>query len=87
MFLLALLVVMFMRLPVSYGLFSAGILLLSLSASNLDSLERYAMAAFPFIIVVAMVTADQRAERVAMTVSAGALVAYAMFTFSGIYTP
>lgn len=86
-FLLALLVVMFMRLPVSYGLFSAGILLLSLSASNLDSLERYAMAAFPFIIVVAMVTADQRAERVAMTVSAGALVAYAMFTFSGIYTP
>ncbi len=45
------------------------------------------MAAFPFIIVTAMLTADERAERFAMTVSAGAFVGYAVFTFIGVYTP
>lgn len=86
-FLIVLLVVMFRRLPLSYGLYSAATLLLSLSTSNLDSLERYAMGAFPFIIVTAMLTREQWAERTAVSIAGAALVVYAMFSFTGIYTP
>ncbi|MEZ5169416.1 MAG: hypothetical protein R3A49_01545 [Acidimicrobiia bacterium] len=86
-FLIALLVIMFRRLPLSYGLYSAATLLLALSTSNLDSLERYAMGAFPFFIATAMVTREQWAERTAVSIASAALAIYALLAFTGIYTP
>ena len=44
---IALVVVTFRRLPVSYGLFAAATLVIALSSRNLDSFERYAFNAVP----------------------------------------
>ena len=42
-----LVVVCFLRLPASYGLFAAAVLLAALSGQNLDSFERYALPPCP----------------------------------------
>ena len=46
----AMLIVVFRRLPVSYGLYSAAIVVVAASGSNLDSFERYALSAFPLLM-------------------------------------
>ena len=45
----ALLVVAFRRLPLSYAAFAAAVLAVSVTSSNLDSFERYALGAFPLV--------------------------------------
>lgn len=84
---LALLVVVARRLPASYVAFSAVTLLVSLSAENLDSLERYAMGAFPLLIGLALVTGRPAVERLALTLAAGGLVGYAVLAFTGVSVP
>jgi hypothetical protein len=85
--LLALLVVTFRRWPVSYGVFAALILGLAASSANLDSLERYALSGFPFLMTGAALTADVRVERCVLTLFGGALVAYAVLAFLNAAVP
>ncbi len=51
---LGLLAVVIRRLPASYSAFAALSVLLAVSADNLDSLERYALGAFPLLIGAAL---------------------------------
>ncbi len=82
-----LLVVAFRRLPASYGLFVAGILVAALSGPNLDSFERYALSAFPLVVVGGSLTASARVERVVLLLAVAGLAAYALLAFTNILVP
>ena len=82
-----LLVVVARRLPSSYAWYGAATLLVALSARNLDSLERYAMSSFPFVIGLALVARKPELERTVLVVAAAAFVGYATVFFLGITAP
>lgn len=84
---LGLLVVAFRRLPVSYGLFSACVLIAALGTENLNSLERYGLNAFPLVIALALLCRDREAETVTKVVLSGGLVALAAMAWMGAYVP
>ncbi len=82
-----LIVVLLRRLPSSYGWYAAAMVLVNLSARNLDSFERYAMSAFPLVIAVALVTSRPDVERPALVLAAAGLVGYSVLGFLGVYVP
>jgi hypothetical protein len=61
--------------------------LVALSGTNLDSFERYALSAFPLVIVGAMGLRSPRVERVVLTVSAAGLLAYGLLSFLNLSVP
>jgi len=75
------------RLPSSYAAYGAVTVVVALSAHNLDSLERYAMSAFPLIIGLGIVTSPHDAERGALGIAAGGLVGYSLAAFLGLAVP
>lgn len=83
----ALLVVAFRRLPLSYGAFAAGVLLVSVASSNLDSFERYALSAFPLVIAGSTLTSRVGVERTVLVLSGLAMIGYAFLAFVGIAVP
>jgi len=82
-----LLVVVFRRLPASYGFFTVGILVVALSGPNLDSFERYALSAFPVVLAGGALTASPRVERVVFLACVAGLVAYGLMAFLNILVP
>lgn len=83
----ALLVVLVRRLPASYSAYAGVTLLLGLSASNLDSFERYCMSTFPLLIALAVVTRREDVERPAVVLAGAGLVGYAVLAFLGVSGP
>jgi hypothetical protein len=84
---LVLLAVCFRRWPASYGAFAAAVLLVALSAGNLDSLERYGLSAFPLVLALAGLLARPWLERTALALAATGLTVYATLAFLGSYVP
>lgn len=82
-----LVVVAFRTLPASYGAFSAAVVLVALSGTNLDSFERYALSAFPLVIVGAMGLASRRVERVILALSGLGMFGYAVAAFLNRLVP
>ena len=70
-------VVAWRRLPRSYALYATVVLVASLSSTNMDSFERYALAAFPLVIAASTATTRRPVEVAVLVVSAGAMTAYA----------
>ncbi|MEY2453804.1 MAG: hypothetical protein QOD92_3378 [Acidimicrobiaceae bacterium] len=84
---IALAVIVWRRLPLSYGLFCAAIVVTSLAAGNLNSIERYGLNAFPLVIALALVTPTRLAERVTKAVCAIGLVWMCGLAWLGVYVP
>jgi hypothetical protein len=84
---LVVLVFVFRRLPVSYGAFATVVLAVSLTSSNLDSFERYALSAFPLVIAGSMWTSRRRVEQVVLVVAAVGMAAYAYLSFVNVVVP
>jgi hypothetical protein len=82
-----LVVVLLRRLPASYGIFGAAVVVVNLAARNLDSFERYAMSAVPFALALALITARPDVERPVLALSAAGLVGYSVLGFLGVYVP
>jgi hypothetical protein len=83
---LGLLVLVARRLPASYTAFSAASVLLALGTPGLASFERYAVAAFPLLMVAAL--ARPRSVRiVTFVVCCSALSGYAVIAFAHRYVP
>ena len=82
-----LLVVCFRTWPASYSTFAAASIGAAAISSNLDSLERYALAAFPLVLVVAGLTRDRRIERAVLVLSGSAMTVYALLAFFHAYVP
>jgi hypothetical protein len=85
--LIALVVVAFRRWPASYGAFALAMLIVGVSSSTLNSIERYALSAFPFVLAAASVTGRSVVERMVLILSAAVMVAYAVLVFLGVSVP
>ena len=84
---LVLLVVAFRRLPISYAAFTAVVLAVSMTSSNLDSFERYALGAFPLVIAASTLTGRRGVEWAVLIVSAVGMLSYACLAFLGVVVP
>ncbi len=84
---IVLLVVCFRTWPASYSVFAAVSILSAVVSSNLDSFERYALAAFPLVLVVAALTKDRRVERAVLVLSGAGMTVYALLAFFHAYVP
>ena len=84
---LVLLVPVARTLPASYTVLAGLTLLLASTSTALESLERYAWSAFPYLIALAIMTRRRSVFLVTLTVSAVGLVGYAVLTFAGRYVP
>ncbi len=82
-----LVVVAFRRLPVSYGAFAIAVLVVSLTTSNLDSFERYALGAFPLVIAASTLLRRRLPTVLVLVASAGLMTAYAYLAFVGMVVP
>jgi general stress protein CsbA len=84
---LGLLVVTFRRWPVSYGAFAAAVLVVALSAQNLNSLERYGLGAFPLVLGLASLTELRPLERAALALCGAGFVSLSALALFGSYVP
>ena len=84
---LVLCVVAARRLPASYAAFAAAVVLVSLSADNLNSIERYGLNAFPLVIVLAMLLPRRPAANAAYAVSSVGLVTLTTMAWMQDYVP
>jgi hypothetical protein len=82
-----LLVVVGRRWPASYTAFAAVVLVVALSAENLNSLERYSLNAFPLVLGLASLTAGRRVEGAVLAVCGAGLVALTTLSLVGSYVP
>jgi len=85
--LVGLLVVVFRRWPLSFGIYAAVALFVALSSRNLDSLERYGLATVPFVLAGADVIAREGTERVVLVLAAAGLVLASVLAFTGVLVP
>jgi hypothetical protein len=84
---LLLLAIAFWRLPLSYGLFAAAIVGVSLTTANLDGFERYALSAFPLVFAAAALPGSDRVERFVLVIAGAGMVGYALLAFMNLYVP
>ncbi|MGO8861371.1 MAG: hypothetical protein ACLQRH_11490 [Acidimicrobiales bacterium] len=82
-----LLVICWRWLPASYTLYAAGVLVVAVAGSNLDSFERYALSAFPLTMAAALVCGRPLLERTVLVLLAAALAGYALLAFLNISVP
>lgn len=82
-----LLVITFRRWPASYGAYATLVLVAALSATNLNSIERYALNAFPIVLTLALLLTRERWERVGLAACGGGLVALASLAWLRVYVP
>ena len=66
---------------------AVAVLAVSLSSSNLDSFERYALGAFPLIVAASTLTRRRTVERAVLILSAAGMVGYACLAFLGVVVP
>jgi hypothetical protein len=63
------------------------VLVVALTASNLDGFERYALSAFPLVLAGATMTARPAVERTVLVLAAAGLATYAMLAFTNLSVP
>lgn len=85
--LIALVAVLAGRWPASYTWYAAASVGLALTASNLDSLERYAFSTFPVLLAAAEVTGRPVVERTVLVVAGAGLFGASVLAFTGILVP
>jgi hypothetical protein len=73
--------------PLSYGCYAAAMVLVAMSAQNLNSLERYGMSAFPLLLTLAVAIRPPPLERAAFALMGGGLVALSAMAWLGAYVP
>jgi len=87
LFFLLLLAVVVKKMPLVYGAYAGPVLLVALAAENINSLERYAMSAFPLLVALAFLMEGRRLQRVIPAVSLAGLVCLTAAASLGIYVP
>ena len=61
--------------------------MVSLTSTNLDSFERYALGAFPLVVAASTLTSRRRVEVVVLALAGLAMVGYALLAFLGWWCP
>jgi hypothetical protein len=83
----ALTVLVCLRWPLSYAAFTVVVVLSAVTSNNLDSMERYALFAFPLLIVAAQLVRSRPVERIVFALLPVALFGYASLAFLGLIGP
>ena len=84
---LVLCVVAARRLPASYAAYSAAVVLVSLAAENLNSIERYGLDAFPLVIALALLLRRQSLANGALLASSLGLLSLTTLAWLQEYVP
>jgi len=84
---LALILVMIRRQPPAWTWYAAVTWIVAMSAHNIDSIGRYGLVAFPFVIALAQITRSERAMWIVTSVSSAALGGLTVLTLLGRYVP
>jgi hypothetical protein len=82
-----LVIVVFRRWPVSYGVYALAALVVTLSASRLGSAERYLFTTFPFVLAIVSVTRRRSVETGALVASGACMAGLATLALLGAYVP
>ncbi len=82
-----LVVVVARKWPASYSVYAGLSMLVALSAQNLNSIERYALDAFPLLLAIADLTTTVRRERITMAVCATGLLSLCSLAWLRVYVP
>lgn len=85
--LIALAVVAARKLSRPMALYAVPSVVLLLAAENLNSLERYALAAFPLVIAAAVVSRHRPLDRWIVGASSAGMVCLTTLAFHGVYVP
>jgi hypothetical protein len=85
--LIALSIVVVRRLSRPLALYTIPSALVLISADNLNSMERYALSAFPVVIAAALVSRHPSFDRWLTTASAAGLVSLSTLALNGVYVP
>jgi hypothetical protein len=85
--LVVLVAVLARRWPAAYSWYAGVVLVVALSASNLDSFERYALSTVPFVLAAADASGGDDGERILLSLSAAGLVAASVLAFTGVIVP
>ena len=85
--LVALIVVLWRRWPASFTAYAAAVVIVALSARNLDSLERYSLSTVPLVLAAAELTGGGTRERAVFVALGALLVACSILAFSGLLVP
>ena len=85
--LVALIVVLWRRWPASFTAYAAAVVIVALSARNLDSLERYSLSTVPLVLAAAELTGGGTRERAVFVALGAVLVACSILAFSGLLVP
>jgi len=85
--LIALVVVVCRRWPLSYAAFAVATLIVALSTERLGSLERYGFACFPVVLAAITPAIGVRMQKMVLAVSGGLMTVYATLTFLALYIP
>ncbi len=80
-------VVAFRRLPLGHAAFAAACLMVALAADNLNSLERYALSAFPIVVALAVIADRGRLRHLVPAISALGMVSLTVLAVMGEYVP
>ncbi len=84
---LALLVAVARTLPASYTVLAGLTLVLAATSGGMNSFERYAWSAFPFVLALARLTTRGWVFQLTLAASTAGLVGYALLAFAGRYVP
>ncbi|MDQ1511745.1 MAG: hypothetical protein QOG50_3589 [Actinomycetota bacterium] len=87
MVLVALLVVLWRRWPLSFAAYASVAAVVALSARNLDSLERYSLSTVPLVAAAAELVGGGTRERVTLVALGATLVAFSVLAFTGVLVP
>jgi hypothetical protein len=82
-----LLIVVGRRQRLSWFLYALATWIVAMSAHNIDSVGRYGLVAFPFIIAIAQVSRSERTMWAVMAISSAALSSLTVLTLLGRYVP
>ena len=85
--LITLTVVVAMRLSRPLAVYTIPSALVLVAADNLNSMERYALSAFPIVIAAALVSRHPGFDRWLTTASAAGLLSLATLALNGVYVP
>ena len=85
--LVALAVVAVTRLSRPLAMYAVPSVVLLISAENLNSMERYALAAFPLVVAAAVVSRNRWLDGWVVGVSGAGMVCLTILAFHGVYVP
>ncbi len=75
------------KLPAPQAVYAVTSAVVLLAAENLNSVERYALSAFPLVIAGAVLSRHRFLDRHFVSISAVAMVSVSVLAFHGVYVP